>query len=117
MKKEAVQAREQFLIAIGDKASAQSMQRAFAQGGYDAVLHRQTSDAERRSTHQYISPMLLAYLYAQLGQREKTLTLLEAGFRDRDPQLLGIQNDANFDFLHTDERYRSLIKKIGLPPA
>jgi len=28
-----------------------------------------------------------------------------------------IQNDPEFDFLHSDERYRALVKKIGLPPA
>jgi hypothetical protein len=37
--------------------------------------------------------------------------------RSHSPFPLDIQNDANFDFLHTDERYRSLIQRIGLPPA
>jgi hypothetical protein len=37
--------------------------------------------------------------------------------REPDPNLLWIQCDPAFDFLHTDQRYRSLIQRIGLPPA
>ena len=64
-----------------------------------------------------VSVVDLARLYGQLGQREKTLALLEEGYRQHSPLLLDIQNDCSFDFLHNDERYRSLIKRIGLPPA
>jgi hypothetical protein len=56
-------------------------------------------------------------LYAQLGRREETLSLLEEAMRQHSPFLLWIQNDPAFDFLHSDERYRSLIRRIGLPPA
>lgn len=66
---------------------------------------------------QYVSPVDLALLYAQLGQREKTLAFLEAGLRERNTSLLWIQCDPAFDFFHNDERYRSIIRKIGLPPA
>jgi hypothetical protein len=59
----------------------------------------------------------LAYAYAQLGEREKTLALLEEGYSQHSPSMLDIQNDSAYDFLHTDQRYRSLIQKIGLPPA
>ena len=56
----------------------------------------------------------LSQLYGQLGQRRETLALLEEGFRQHSPLLLDIQNDCSFDFVHNDQRYRSLIKKIGL---
>jgi hypothetical protein len=28
-----------------------------------------------------------------------------------------LQNEPAFDFLHSDERYRAIVKKIGLPPS
>ncbi len=124
MKKEAVEALEQYIAASGDntsrlgwKTSAQDVRRAWEQGGYNAILHAQINDLERKSAKQYVSPVELALLYAQLGQREKTLALLEAGLHERNPELLWIQCDPAYDFLHTDERYRSIIRKIGLPPA
>jgi hypothetical protein len=72
---------------------------------------------ERKSKSGYVSPVDLALLYAQLGDREKTLELLERGFREHSPLLLWIQTDPAYDFLHADPRYRSLIQRIGLPPA
>jgi hypothetical protein len=43
--------------------------------------------------------------------------MLEEGYRQRVPDLLWIQNDPAYDFLHSDPRYRSIIQRIGLPPA
>jgi tetratricopeptide (TPR) repeat protein len=115
--KEAMQELEQYLVLTGDKASAAGVRQAFEQGGYNRVVGWQIGDLERKSAKQYVSPFSLADLYAQLGQREKTLALLEEAYRQHSPLLLDIQNDGNFDFLHTDGRYRSLIQRIGLPPA
>ena len=124
MKKEAIRTFERYLSASGDNApwygwknSSEDVRRAWEQGGYNAVLHVQISALERKSAKQYVSPVDLALLYAQLGEREKTLTLLEAGLRERNPSLLYVQCDPAYDFLHSDQRYRSLITKIGLPPA
>jgi TolB-like protein/DNA-binding winged helix-turn-helix (wHTH) protein len=117
MHKEAVQRLGPYFLLQGDKSSAESVQRAFELGGYKAVVHWQISDTERKSAKQYVSPINLALLHAQLGQREKALALLEEGYRQHSPYMLDIQNDPAYDFLHSDERYRSIIRKVGLPPA
>ena len=117
MHKETVQMLESYFLLSGDKQSAADVRRAFEQGGYEAVLHWEIAATELRSTKQYVSPVVMALLYAQLGQREKTLALLEEGYRQHSPQLLDIQNNSDFDFLHKDPRYCSLVQKIGLPPA
>jgi tetratricopeptide (TPR) repeat protein len=117
MEKEAVQTLERMLQLQGDKTSAQGVRHAREHGGYNAVLHWQIADMERKSAKQYVSPVQLAYLYAQLGEREKTLDLLEEGYRQHSPYLLDIQNDPAYDFLHADPSYRSLVQKIGLPPV
>ena len=70
-----------------------------------------------RPPSQYISPVDLALQFAQLGDGEKTIAYLEKGFQEHSPLLLWIQCDPAYDFLHADPRYRSLIQRIGLPPA
>ncbi len=89
----------------------------YARGGYAAVLRRQIAAADKQPNSICLSAWDLAKPYAHLGQREHTLELLEEELQFRDPSLLEVQNDPAFDFLHDDERYRSLIKIIGLPPA
>ena len=115
--KEAVQELEKMLLILGDKTSATSVRRAFGKGGYRGVLLWQVSDLRHRSATHFVSPVDLATLYAQLGHREETLALLEEGYRQHSPGVLWIQNDPAFDFLHSDERYRSIIRGIGVPAA
>jgi hypothetical protein len=108
---------EKQLQAEGDPTSAAAVQRAFQRGGKKAVIDFQLDQLKGKSKASYVSPVNLALLYAQLGDREKTLSLLEQGFRERSPLLLWIQTDPAYDFLHADPQWRSLIHRIGLPPA
>ncbi len=115
--KEAAESWEKFFTALGDSQSAAAIQRAYRAGGYPAVVRWQISAAESSENPHYVSPVVLAGLHAQLGQREPTLSLLEEGYRQHSPGLLRIQCDPAYDFLHDDPRYRAVIQKIGLPPA
>lgn len=104
-------------MAFGDRQSAAAVQRAYSQGGYMAVVRWQLSASEKLAQTRYLSPVFLANLHAQLGQRDHALALLEEGYRQRSPQILWIQTDPAYDFLRSDERYRALIQKVGLPPT
>ena len=118
--KEAAQEWEKIMLLMGDQGegiSATTIRRAFEKGGYKAVLLQNVSYLKHKSATQYVSPVDLALQYAQLGQREETLSFLEEGYRQHSPLLLWIQCDPAYDFLHGEERYRSIIKGIGLPPA
>ena len=117
--KEAGQEWEKMMTPMGNKedVSATTIRRAYEKGGYKAVLLQNVSDLKQKAATRYVSPVDLALQYAQLGRREETLALLEEGYRQHSPLLLWIQCDSAYDFLHGEERYRSIIKGIGLPPA
>ena len=117
MLKGAVQEWEKVWQLIGRNDRAATIRRDFEEGGYKAVLLGQVKHLKQRSATQYVSPVDLALQYAQLGRREETLTLLEEGYRQHSPLLLWIQTDPAYDFLHGEERYRSIIKQLGLPPT
>ena len=114
---EAVKADEEGLVARGDAADAAGVGRAFAHGGYRAVVRRDLAALEKQAQTHYVSPVAMALDYAQLGDREKTLSLLEEAYEQRSPMLLiDVQSDPAYDFLHADARYIALMKKTGLPP-
>jgi TolB-like protein/DNA-binding winged helix-turn-helix (wHTH) protein len=117
MYKESVHAWEDMLSARGDDMAAASVRRAFAEGGYAAVIRWKLADLKKQSLQHYMSPVLFALEHAQLEQREETLRSLEEAYRGRDPLLLWVQDDPAYDFVHSDERYRAIIKGMGLPPA
>jgi TolB-like protein/DNA-binding winged helix-turn-helix (wHTH) protein len=117
MDKQAAQFYEKSLLLSNDSKSAASIKRAYQQGGYRALVSWQLNQLQIKSKSQFVSPFDQAILYAQLGDREKTVTLLEQSFRKRSPELVFLQCDPEFDFLHADPRFRSLAQRIGLPPA
>lgn len=117
MWKEEVRSLQRTEELSGDAASASVIARDFERGGYRAVVLGELERSKQKALTQYVSPVKLAGFTAQLAQGDETLTFLEQGFREHDWSVLFIQCDCAYDFLHSDERYRSLIKKIGLPSA
>ena len=117
MDKESMQCLENYYRYAEGPASADSLHRAYQRGGIKAAVEWQIKFVKARAAKRYVSPVDFAELYAQLGNREQTLALLEEAFQQHAPGLLWIQGDSAYDFLHSDERYRSIIKRVGLPPA
>ncbi len=115
--KEGVAELERVATLQGSASYPAVIRREYARGGYKAVIREHISYMKTRPPSQYISPVDLALQFAQLGDGEKTIAYLEKGFQEHSPLLLWIQCDPAYDFLHADPRYRSLIQRIGLPPA
>jgi TolB-like protein/DNA-binding winged helix-turn-helix (wHTH) protein len=101
----------------GDPQSAAAVRGAFQRGGFDAVFTWQLHVLEQKARTSYVSPVEIALLHMQLGHREEALALLEEGLQQRAPGLLWLQTYPQFDVVHGDERYRAIVKKIGMPPA
>ena len=59
----------------------------------------------------------LAEVYAQLRRKEETLRYLELAYVQHAPYIAHIQSNSHSDFLHSEPRYRAIVKKMGLPPV
>src|SRR5581483_3256451 len=100
MDKEAEHATEEFLTLTNQTATAESFRRAFARGGRDGVIRLRIDRLKAESRKKYICPYLLGSYYARLGDKQHALAYLDESLRQHGPQLLDLQNDATFDFLH-----------------
>jgi hypothetical protein len=49
--------------------------------------------------------------------KEEAIHYLQLAYEEHSPRLIHMQCEPDFDFLHTDERYREIVQKVGLPPA
>lgn len=114
---QAVEELEQYESLGGGAAAPGEVRQAYAQGGFPAVVRWRLNYLRARARTRYVSPVGPAAYTAELGRRQETLALLEEAYRQHSPNLLWIQNEPAFDFLHADPRYRALIDRIGLPPA
>jgi len=114
--KQAAEEWEKAMLLLGDKNTAAFIHQTYQKDGYPGLLLWQISDLKKKASKGYVSPMQFALQYAQLGQKEKTLSYLEVALREHNPSILWIQDDSAYDFLHSDQRYRAIIKATGLPP-
>ena len=59
----------------------------------------------------------LAVVYAGLNDRDRALEWLEKAYMERSGGLLQIKGDLIFDPIRSDERFKSLLRSLGLPPS
>jgi tetratricopeptide (TPR) repeat protein len=117
MAKESAHELEERYVMEGDNNSATAVRYAFERGGDRSVAAWRLNKTKEQARKSYISPWVLAYAYARLGQRDKTLEFLERALQEHSAPLVFLQNEPRFDFLHSDQRYRDIVRKLGLPPA
>jgi TolB-like protein/DNA-binding winged helix-turn-helix (wHTH) protein len=115
MWKESAHELEQGFLIHGDKKSAAAVKHAFESGGKKALAEWLLQVSKGRALKTYVSPFSLAYDNARAGNKEETLRLLQEAYNERSPWLVLVQNQPLFDFVHSDNRYQALMKKIGLP--
>jgi TolB-like protein/DNA-binding winged helix-turn-helix (wHTH) protein/Tfp pilus assembly protein PilF len=117
MYKESQQTLEEALRLQHQPELAAAARQAWLQGGETAVEKWGVEQAKSRARKGYVSSLDMSTAFAFTGDKEQTLKYLEAAYREHVPDLIKVQNEPLFDFLHHEPRYQALIKQIGLPPA
>jgi TolB-like protein/DNA-binding winged helix-turn-helix (wHTH) protein len=108
---------ERALQLEGEKDRLVERVEAYRRGGSRAVLEWKLDQLKQSAVKQYVSPISFAEAYAELGRKEETIRYLEKSCEERDPHLVFLQSNPDFEFVHSDPRYRAIVKKMGLPAA
>ena len=117
MYKESQAEYEHTLDLQGDFATKAAAHHAWVTGGETAVERWGAANIKTLARKQYVDGEFVATIIAFTGDKDETMKYLELSYRNHDPDLIFIQNDPLFDFLHSDPRYQALVKKMGLPLA
>ena len=72
------------------------------------------AEIESLWNRRYFSPIDVALVYAGLGDRDGGLAWLTKAYDARDPQLIWVNVEPELKSLHTDPRFRDLLRRIGL---
>jgi len=116
-----VQELEQYLRSCGLPEVATRVGRAFANSGWSGALLQWAKELERlMATKQAYLPAILAQVYVLLGDKDQAFYWLEQGNEHRhlaivDPILQFVKIDPSFAPLHSDPRFKALLRKMGLP--
>jgi serine/threonine protein kinase/Flp pilus assembly protein TadD len=87
---------------------------AYALSGRKGDAENAIRELERRSKRSYVPAYNFAEVYIGLGDKEQALAMLEKAYADRSMLLTFLTGDQEFDSLHSDQRYASLLRRMGL---
>ena len=88
--------------------------QAYAAAGMSEEMQKVLDELNERSKERYVSPYYVAKIYATLGEKEQALAWLEKGYEERNPDFIELKVEPALDILRTDERFRDLLRRVGL---
>lgn len=88
--------------------------RTEARMGHLQEAQRLLTELQALGRERYVSPYNLAAIHVALGETENAFTHLELAAEQRSTNVLHLAVDPAFDSLHSHERYKALVRRIGL---
>ncbi len=103
-------------LSNGDQDADASLSHAYAAIGKKAEAEKILRDLELKSKSIYISPYVLATVYAGLGEKDKAFQFLQKAYDERSLEISSnLKADLRLDNLRTDPRFQALSRQLGLP--
>jgi tetratricopeptide (TPR) repeat protein len=103
-------------ISGGDHDAKASLAHAYALIGKKSETRKILRDLERESANTYVSPYLVATVYASLDEKDKAFEFLEKAYRERSLEISwSIKSDLRIDSLRSDPRFQRLLQRVGMP--
>jgi tetratricopeptide (TPR) repeat protein len=116
MRREGIAALEESVrLSDSNTRTIAALGYAFGVAGRPAEAKAILQTLEKRARQRYISPVILAWVHAGLGQRDAAFARLEQAYREGSPGLLHIKADPPLEPLRTDPRFRELLMRMNLP--
>jgi TolB-like protein len=92
----------------------EAMVRGWAEGGWEESWR---AWLEIVTAFEGFFPATAARTYALIGETDQAFAWLERGYRERDPQMIGVKADPSFDPIRSDPRFNDLLRRIGFPES
>lgn len=102
-------------MSNGDQDATASLAHAYAAIGRRAEAEKILHDLKQKSKSAYVSPYVIATIYAGLGEKDRAFDFLEKAYHERSLEISWhIKADLRIDNLRSDPRFQNLLRRIGL---
>jgi TolB-like protein/predicted Ser/Thr protein kinase len=103
-------------LSQGDTDPTAGLAHAYAAIGQRANAEKILRELLQKSETSYVSPYMIATIYAGLGEKEKAFGFLEKGYQERSPDIpYFLKADPRIYTLRSDPRFQDLVRRAGLP--
>jgi len=107
-----VECKKLFTLFISREV-AEAMERPDAESGYKSAMRAAAKKLVELSTQRYISPYLIATLFAHAEDDNETLQWFEKAHEERDQIFYSIGVDPDWDRVRSHPRFTTLLTKVG----
>ena len=115
----AIESRRKAYELAGDDDGVRAFEGAKTEEDYHradlALVRIQLKQLEELARQRYISPLDLARLHAQLGNREQAFAALEQAMAERPIGLILLKVDQAWDPIRSDPRFAAIVRRVGIP--
>ena len=94
---------------------ASALDQGYRSAGWKGALTGGLRVFEARRKTGYESPVKIARLYTDLGEKDQAFAWLDTAYLEHDWLLIGLNTYFQFDPLRSDPRFAELVRKVGLP--
>lgn len=91
-----------------------ALKQAYAASGINGYWRKELELANERLKDRRVGPHRMARIYTELGDKDHAFEWLEKAYEERDSLLIFLNTVPIFDSLHSDPRFASLTRRIGL---
>ena len=112
-KKKTVEELQRAEALYGYPEMVSALSKAYAQSGYEAAMRLAAKQFEQALGNP-ASPTHIAEIYLHIGDKDSAMKWLERGYAERDGFLVALR-DPVWDSLRSDQRFKDLIRRVGLP--
>ena len=103
-------------LSRGDTDTTAGLAHAYAGMGRRAEAEKILNDLLRQSERNYVSPYMIATIYAGLGDKDRAFHFLERAYQERSPDIpYFLKADLRLDALRSDPRFQDLVRRVGFP--
>ncbi len=103
-------------MSQGDSDPSSALAHAYATAGRNADAEKILQRLQQSGKTSYVSPYMIATIYAGLGDKEKAFEYLEKAYQERSTDLpYFLKADLRIDTLRSDPRLKDIETRVGLP--
>jgi len=103
-------------LSQSDSDPTAGLAYAYATLGKRAEAARMLSELQQQSKVTYVSPYMIAVMYAGLGENNKAFEFLEKAYQERSPDVAYfLRADLRMDSLRPDPRFQDLMHRMNFP--